>query len=405
MRGWIRWAVSMTIVAHGLIHLLGAAQGLGWADVPQLRQPIGTGIGLAWLAAGGLVVTAGVLLLVSARWWWVASAIAAAASQAMILTAFGDAAAGTAANLLLLVAAGYGYAREGQRSFRAEYGRRVSAALAEPGFGGVVSEADLAGLPSRVAAYVRASGAVGRPRVSDFRARMHGRIRAGADRPWMAFTGEQVNTYGERPSRAFFIDATMFGLPVDVLHIFAGSDASMGVRVASVVPMVDVSGPDLTRAETVTLFNDLCVLAPAALVDAPVAWETLGDRRVHGAFTHAGHTVTAELVFNEHDELVDFVSDDRLAASSDGKSFTRMRWSTPLHTYGSFDGRKVAVAGDARWHPLGREPAFTYLELELDDIAYNVRPQRAGELMPGVGEPATWVPGRSAKARASGPVR
>ena len=34
----------------------------------------------------------------------------------------------------------------------------------------------------------------------------------------------------------------------------------MRVRVASLYPMVDAAGPGLTRAETVTLFNDMfCV--------------------------------------------------------------------------------------------------------------------------------------------------
>ena len=46
----------------------------------------------------------------------------------------------------------------------------------------------------------------------------------------MTFTGEQVNTYGPRPDRLFFMDAELFGLPVDVLHVFAAGAATMRVR-------------------------------------------------------------------------------------------------------------------------------------------------------------------------------
>ena len=45
MRIVVRWVVAVIVVVHGLIHLLGAAKGLGWADVARLSQPIGTAQG------------------------------------------------------------------------------------------------------------------------------------------------------------------------------------------------------------------------------------------------------------------------------------------------------------------------------------------------------------------------
>ncbi len=42
------------------------------------------------------------------------------------------------------------------------------------------------------------------------------------------------------------------------------------MKVLSVVTLVDAAGPQLDRGETVTVFNDLVVLAPGAIVDAPV---------------------------------------------------------------------------------------------------------------------------------------
>jgi hypothetical protein len=146
----------------------------------------------------------------------------------------------------------------------------------------------------------------------------------------MRFTAEQVNTYGSDPSRVSFMDATMFGLPVDVLHTFVGSAATMRAKVCSLVRVVDAAGPDMARAETVTLLNDLCLFAPAALVDAPITWHALDHRRVPATYTNGAHVVTAELVFNYQAELVDFISDGRMAATPDGKGFTPQRWSTPL---------------------------------------------------------------------------
>ncbi|CAN5141089.1 hypothetical protein BH20ACT3_BH20ACT3_00010 [soil metagenome] len=126
----------------------------------------------------------------------------------------------------------------------------------------------------------------------------------------------------------------------------------------------------MARAETVTLLNDLCIFAPAALVDAPISWQPLDDRRVRAAYSNGEHNVTAELVFNDQAELIDFISDDRLAATPDGKGFTPQRWSTPVSDYGHIGPHLLATAGEGRWHPDG-EPAFTYIELHLDDVKYN----------------------------------
>jgi hypothetical protein len=94
---------------------------------------------------------------------------------------------------------------------------------------------------------------------------------------------------------------------------------------------------------------------------------------VRGVFTNGAQTVTAELTFNEAGDLVDFVPDDRLRASADGKSFTPQRWSTPLYGHrDDADGQRVLTSGEGRWLALAPEGWFTYVELHFDDIVYNV---------------------------------
>ena len=356
MRAVVKWLVVALVTVHGLIHLVGVADGFDRAAI-------------AWVLAAVLVLAAALAMAVGMRHWWAAALTAAVASQAVILTSWTDAKAGTLANVVLLLAAGYGYAAYGPRSFRADFSRRVEEIEAEPiPTDGDVTESDLAHLPGPVADYVRQSGAVGRPHVHGFRAAIHGRIRGGPTKPWMPFTGEQVNTYGDRWRRLFLLDATMAGLPVDVLHVYDDRGASMRVRAGSVVPMVDASGPDMDHAETVTLFNDLCVLAPAALVDAPVVWEEVDDHHVRGRFTNGTQTVAAELAFDDDHRLVDFVSDDRLRASPDGRTFVPQRWSTPVRDYRDYGPRRIGGTGEARWHAPDPEGEFGYIELVVDEL-------------------------------------
>ena len=372
MTAVVRWFVAVVLVGHGLIHLLGAAKGLGWADVDALTEPIQPAAGVLWLIAAIVMVTTGVLLGARKRMWWVAGVVGVLVSQAVILTSWSDANAGTLANLLLLAALGYAFISTGPTSYRSEYRRLVETALREPDHGPdpVVTETDLAHLPRLVAEHVRRSGAVGQPRVSSLHARIHGRIRAGATSRWMTYTGEQVNTYGPAPSRLFWMDAKMFGLPVDVLHVFIGPAATMRVKLCSVVRMVNAAGPDMDRAETVTLFNDLCILAPSALIDAPIVWQPIDENRVRGIFTNGAQTVTAALLFHNGD-LVDFFSDDRMSTSPDGTTFTPQGWSTPVSDYRDFGSRRLATRGEGRWHTTAPHGQFAYLEYTLDDITYN----------------------------------
>ena len=372
LRGALRWLVVVVTVMHGLVHMLGVAKGFGWAEVTELEGSIGSAGGAVWLLAAVLMVATGALLAARRRWWWAVGAIAVIASQIVILTAWSDAWAGTGANVMLAVAVGYGFAAHGPTGARAEYRRLVRTALTDLPPSELVTDVDLAGLPGPVARYVRRSGALGQPRVVNFRAGIHGRIRAAADAPWMTFVGEQVNSYGRQPVRLFFIDATMSGLPVDVLHSFVGPAARMHVKLCSLVTMADVTGPEMNRGETVTLFNDLCLFAPAALVDAPIEWEPIDDHHVGAMFTNGAETIRAELCFDDDGDLIDFVSDDRYRSIDNGKRFVSQRWSTPVDRHRSFGSRRAFASGSGVWHAPEPEGDFAYLEIEIDAIAYNV---------------------------------
>jgi hypothetical protein len=361
--------LTVVIVLHGLIHLMGFAKAFGYASLPQLTQPITPGMGLVWLAAAILMLTTAGALWLWPRWWWIIGAAAVLVSQAAIVSAWTNAKFGTIANVIVLAGAVFGYLAWGPSSLRAQYEVDVDRGLARGTSGPVVSEADLAHLPALVAAYVRASGAVGHPRVRNMRARMHGRIRGGADDAWMPFEAEQYNFY-DHPSRFFYMNASKLAMPIQGYHRFVDREATMLVKLAAVLPVARASGEDMTRAETVTLFNDMCLLAPATLIDAAIGWESVDGRTVRGTFTHAGQTIRADLVFDEGGDLVDFRSDDRGRASADGTTMQPVRWSTPFGQYRRFGPYRLGARGEGRWHEAGS--SYAYIEITIDDISFNV---------------------------------
>ena len=369
----LRIAFIIVVALHGLIHLMGFARGFGYADLPQLAQPISRTTGALWLVAAALLVAAAATFAVAVlpRWWWLLGALALVASQCAIVSSWGDAKLGTVANLILLVAVLYGFASRGPLSLRAQYERRLHDNAPAAPAAAVLTEADLAPLPEPVQRYVRGTGVLGRPRPRSFRATWRGRIRSSATSPWMSFTAEQLNTL-EPPQRFFKMDAVMKGLPVDVLHVYDQSGATMRVKLLSVFPMADVKGPDLTRAETVTLFNDLCILAPGALISPLITWQPIDASTARARFTLGANAIGAELHFDAAGQLVSFVSDDRSAGSPDGATLTRMRWATPLSKYEQIGPARVATRGDAVWYPA--TGAYAYGEFELMSLGYDLQP-------------------------------
>ena len=239
-----------------------------------------------------------------------------------------------------------------RHDFRAELEEEVARGLARVASlapAPLVGDDDLSALPERLQTYLRRTKAVGRPRPRSVHVVWRGRMRNGPRAPWMKVTAEQFDFFDE-PARVFWMRASRFGLPFEGLHVYKGTEATMRVRAASLFDVVDAKGPEMTRSETVTLFNDMCLLAPGSLVGAPVEWAAVaGDaRRLRGTFTNAGHTISAELTFDEAGDLVGFLSHDR-SQSADGKTYRRLPWSTPVRDYVDFGDARVASRGDAVW--------------------------------------------------------
>lgn len=205
----MRTALAVLLTSHALIHLMGFLKAFGFAELPQLANPISRPLGIAWLVASLALLGAATTLFWTPRSFWLAAGFAVVISQFVIVSSWSDAKFGTAPNLILLLAVVHSAFSDGPFGLHAAYAREVRLGLA-PGIAIPVTEADLNPLPPPVQRYLRLVGVVGQPRVSNYRIRFVGRIRGAADAPWMAFTGEQLS-FTDDLKRLFMMDATMKG--------------------------------------------------------------------------------------------------------------------------------------------------------------------------------------------------
>ena len=251
------------------------------------------------------------------------------------------------------------------------YKREVKAALdkLQAGEHFLITEEDLRPLPVIVQKYLRNSGVVGREKVLNFRVEMEGKIRGKPGDPWMKLKSVQYNFF-EPYTRIFYIRAMKMGIPAVGLHLYKDETAIMKIKLAGLFTISDASGPEMDQGETVTVFNDMCFMAPGTLIDKRIKWEILDPTTVIAKFTNGKLSVGATLYFNEEGNLVNFISNDRYE-TTDGKVYKNYPWSTPVKDYGLFNGLNLPSSAEAIYHHPDGE--FCYAEFTIKNIEYNCK--------------------------------
>jgi hypothetical protein len=368
----LKWLFLALIGLHGILHGLGVAKAWHLAELPALVQPISRGAGYLWLVAGLLVLSAALALAVGSPSFWVVCGLAAVLSQVAIMTSFGDAKWGTLANVLLIVVSVSGFMMYGPYSFRAQFERdraegraRLAALSPAP----EVKESDLEKLPAPVKTYLQKAGFVGQPEVRGYDLEFRMRLRGGPSEPWIHGTVEQAS-FADRPTRLFLLSATMFGLPVQAFHRYVDGHATFQVKLAGLISITHARGPELDRTETVTLLNDMFMLAPGTLLSPELSWESMDKQRVRVTYTHRQNQVSAELLFDAEGMAADFVSDDRQRSVQNGKAFVKQRFTTPVRAIANFGKYRLPSVGEAHWHAPPPEGDFVYGEYELEKVAF-----------------------------------
>lgn len=212
----------------------------------------------------------------------------------------------------------------------------------------ILTENDIEHFPQQIKRYLIFCGAIGKPKVQNFHAEFIGKMKQKTNGNWMNIKASQYSFY-DMYTRLFYIRSKLFGIPFDGLHVYVNDNATMKIKIASLMPIVNAFGPIMNKSETVTFFNDMCLFAPATLVDKNIEWEEIDSLTVKARFTNKENTIRAKLYFNDEGALIDFISDDR-SKSQGNNNFVNYKWSTPIKDYIKINGHKIPAHAEAIWH-------------------------------------------------------
>ena len=232
-----------------------------------------------------------------------------------------------------------------------------------------LTEEDIRHLPAIVQKYLHYTGSVGKEKVLNFRAEFTGGIRSKSSEEFMPLKSVQYN-FTDKPTRLFYIVAKKKGIPAKGIHLYRGQTAIMLVKILGLFTVVDAKGKEMNQGETVTLFNDMCFMAPATLIDRNIEWHEVDTMTVDAKYTNGNIAVSSTLFFNEEGELVNFLSNDRFE-TTDGKTYNNYPWLTPVTGYININGYRLPSGAKLIYkHP---DEDLVYGEFKLESIEYNCK--------------------------------
>jgi hypothetical protein len=356
----------INVLFHGLIHFLGFVKAFGLKEVKELTLPISKPAGIVWLIATVLFLTYALLYFLNHKQAWLFGLLAVIISQILIFYFWKDARFGTLPNLMVLLVA---LLSLGAYLMQQEFIDRVSDDFSANNdlTTDLLTENDIAHLPFNVQKYLHYTKSVGQPKVKNFRAEFVGRMRSGPDDDYMNLQSVQYNFFKD-PSRYFYMAASKMGLPATGLHLYQNERATFEVKLLNWFKVVDASGEKMDQAETVTVLNDMCFIAPATLIDPKIKWEVMDDSKVKAIYQNGNIRISAVLYFNERGELINFISNDRF--DTDGEKYESYPWATPVENYRMMNG--YLLPGKAQLIYQRPDGDFTYGELEFKNIKYNL---------------------------------
>jgi len=362
----MRIVFLIIVLIHAFIHLLGFIKAFELKEVNEMTLPISKPAGILWLVATVSFLLYGLLFMLNKQYAWMAGLAAVIVSQALVMYFWKDARFGTIANVIVLLVS---IVSVGSYLIFTEFTSAVKNdfSVNNQFNAEILTENDMAHLPAIVQKYLHYTRSVGQPKVKNFRAEFIGGMRSKPVDKYMKVQSVQYNFYPAN-SRYFYMTATKMGLPATGLHQYRNATATFLVKMLNWFSVVDARGTKLDQAETVTVFNDMCFIAPATLIDKRINWLEVDSTTVKAVFSNGNIAVSALLSFKENGELINFISNDRF--ETDGKTYTSYPWETPVESYRLLNG--YFLPGKARLIYKKPEGDFTYGELEFKSVKYNV---------------------------------
>lgn len=228
---------------------------------------------------------------------------------------------------------------------------------------GLMTEADLAGLPEPVQRWLRYSRVIGKPRPSTVRLWQEGEFRMAADAKWMPFEAEEYYTI-DPPGFIWIVRVQMApGVTISGRDRYQQGQGSIDMRLLGLIPVAREADPKLDHGALLRYLNET-MWFPAAALSPYISWEAIDANSARATMSYGGVSAPATFTFDDQGRLTNMIAERYYLPGDELET-----WQTPIHSYDTFGGVRVASEGEGIWKL--EDGDFAYIRLRVTDLEYD----------------------------------
>lgn len=232
---------------------------------------------------------------------------------------------------------------------------------------GLFKREDFSHLPVAIQQYIENCGYIDTPKMSYMKMEYHNvDFMQEKNGPSLKIDYIQYN-FVAAPCRMALIDSSMFGVPFEGYDYYQNGIGGMKGVIAKGITLFDQTGADMDKACLATFLAE-SMFAPSILLQDYITFEEISDYKVKATISYLGQTASGVFTFNEHYEMISFVTNDRAVTNGDG-TMEYIQWSAVCSEYQTSErGIKYPTKFQAIWnYPDGD---FIYFDGKTNRVSY-----------------------------------
>ena len=361
----MKWALTILLLLHALIHLMGFAKAFNLAEINELTLRISRPMGTVWLLSGLLFIVTAVLLIKN-EVWWMPGIPALVLSQVLIVIYWQDAKFGTLGNVILLVVAIFAYA---SWSFQRHNQLYVNELLqySKNNEKPTVTPDMLQHLPPIIQKWLNTSNIIGTNVIKAVHLEQVGEMRTSLGGKWMPVHAEQWFTT-EAPGFLWLADVTAApGIKIKGRDRYLNGEGHMLIKLMSLFPVANAHGPETDQGALLRYLAEI-IWFPSAALSKQIQWEPLDSSSAKATMQYGHITDSGIFRFNPEGQFRSFEA-WRYYDRKEGATLENWHIEADPKGYRKFNGILVPARAEVTWKL--KEGDFTWFKLEIKELAFN----------------------------------
>ncbi len=361
----MKFFLSIVLLVHGAIHLLGFVKGFDLAQIQNLHSNISKTSAIVWLITFLVLVFSATMLLLNKNIWMYLAGAGILLSTILIIQNWSDARFGMIPNIIIIIAL---LVSSSGCAFNKKIAGETNAILDAAGKPAkeVITKEDLDKLPLALQNWLKNSGAADKPIPQTVWLTQNFNMKLKPDQEkWHEATAEQYFTT-ENPAFIWTVKLNMSPvIQIRGRDKFVDGKGEMQMKMNSIINLGKETGEKMDEGTLQRYLGEI-VWFPSAAVSPYISWEEIDTLTAKATMSYKGTTSSGIFYFNENGEVMKYSALRYMGNDPDAK---RYEWVIKVDEYAHFEGIRIPSKCSATWKL--DEGDWTWCILEITDLAYN----------------------------------